>query len=97
MTRCLLMKKFLLPLLGLMLPLGSALAQSSPSLEAAAVLISTPAIDHQTTIEVAFPREMVPESAIGQQADPAPAKIAPAWAGKWTWTSPGRRNRSYLK
>lgn len=85
----LLMKSCLLPFPGLLLALTLSLqAQPSPepSLEAAALLINQEEMSHEFTLEAAFPRPMVGEDAVGKAGD-SPAKLNPAWAGKWVWES----------
>lgn len=90
MLRRLPMKSLLLSLSGLLLTaVVSAQAPSTPepSLENAALLVSHEEVNHEFTLEAAFPRPMVTEDAVGQGAE-SPAKITPAWAGKWVWQSP---------
>ncbi|MFM7180598.1 MAG: alpha-2-macroglobulin family protein [Verrucomicrobiales bacterium] len=84
------MKSFRLPVSGLLLSFTLCLqAQQppAPSLEAAALLVNQEEMTHEFTLEAAFPRPMVEDAAVGKTAD-SPAKITPAWAGKWVWESP---------
>jgi uncharacterized protein YfaS (alpha-2-macroglobulin family) len=83
------MKSCLFPLPVLLLALTlctQAQTSQEPSLETAALLVNQEEIGPEFTLEAAFPRPMVGEDAVGKTGD-SPAKITPAWAGKWAWES----------
>lgn len=90
MIRRLPMKPLLTSLSGLLLTFAvcaQAPSTPEPSLENAAILASHEEVNHEFTLEAAFPRPMVADDAVGQAGE-NPAKITPAWAGKWIWQSP---------
>lgn len=67
---------------------SSAAADPAPPIEPARILITDEELDQDTRIEVAFPRAMVTDEAVGTAAGRDPVTITPDWPGTWTWTSP---------